>query len=592
LSDRPVAGPGGRDLRSFGPAALVALLTAAVFAPVLSHGFVDWDDALNFLNNPNYRGLGAAQLKWMWTTFHAGPYMPLTWMSHGLDYLLWGMDPRGYHLGSLLLHSLNASLLFLFARRLYARVAGPAAGGSPAWTAAAALAALVFSLHPLRAESVAWATERRDVLSGFFFLISLLAYLRHADGRGRASYAVSVGCFVAALLSKAAVMGMPVLLVVLDVWPLRRFAPGGVWSAENRRLWREKVPFVLAALLAAGLALHGQRQAAALTGLEMFGLPYRVAQAAWGAVFYVRKTLVPTGLCAMYELPYRFDLLAGRFVASFAAAALATVAVVAWRKRHPWLAAAWFSYLALLAPVSGLAQSGMQMAADRYSYFPGMVFALCAGGLWAAGASADGRYRRAARWGSAAVLVFALGALARAQAGTWRDTRALWTRALAVWPSSTAHNNLANVLMKEGDEAGAVEHYRAAVAIRPVYADARFNLGVALGRRGELRPAAEEFEAAARLRPDDAAARYNLGCVRLSLGELAEADRAFAEAVRVRPDHREAWWNRGAVLLALGRPAEAAEVYARMADLWPGDPRLPERREAALRAAGKNAPTR
>ena len=204
--------------------ALIALVTFAAFLPTLHNQFVNWDDDENFLDNPHYRGLGWTQLRWMWTTFHLGHYIPLTWMTFGLDYRLWGMNPFGYHLTSLLLHAANAVVFFFVVHRILTLALPRPSERGRALAVSAGFAALVFAIHPLRVESVAWATERRDVLSGLFYLVTILVYLRACEGekRGRRWYWLAVATFVCALLSKAMVVNLPIVLLILDVYPLRR----------------------------------------------------------------------------------------------------------------------------------------------------------------------------------------------------------------------------------------------------------------------------------------------------------------------------------------------------------------------------------
>src|SRR5437899_7793294 len=244
--------------------ALIALVTFAAFLPVLQNQFVDWDDQRNFLDNHHYRGLGWTHLRWMWTT-HLGHYIPLTWMTLGLDYLLWGMNPVGYHLTSLLLHAANAVAFFFVVCRILTLALPAPSRRSHALTAG--FAALVFAIHPLRVESVAWLTERRDVLSGLFYLSAILIYLR-ASGRGergRGWYWLSVAVFVLALLSKSMVVNLPVVLLILDVYPLRRLGGAfGWWSEPARRVYVEKIPFVLLAAAASASAALAQRALDAL----------------------------------------------------------------------------------------------------------------------------------------------------------------------------------------------------------------------------------------------------------------------------------------------------------------------------------------
>src|SRR2546430_4481167 len=228
---------------------LVALVTFAAFLPALQNQFVNFDDDKNFLDNPYYRGLGWSQLRWMWTT-HLGHYIPLTWMTFGLDYLLWGMNPVGYHLTSLLLHAANAVVFFFVVRRILTRALPSPSERGHALAVSAGFAALVFAIHPLRVESVAWVTERRDVLSGLFHLVTILVYLRACEGeeRGRRWYWLAVATFVLALLSKSMVVNLPIVLLILDVYPLRRLGGAiGWWGEPARRGYVEKIPFVLLA---------------------------------------------------------------------------------------------------------------------------------------------------------------------------------------------------------------------------------------------------------------------------------------------------------------------------------------------------------
>src|SRR6266571_3362429 len=239
---------------------LIALVTFAAFLPALYNQFVNWDDDDNFLRNPHYRGLAWTHIRWMWTT-HLGHYIPLTWMTFGLDYLLWGMNPVGYHLTSLLLHAANAVVFFFVVHRILTQALPSPSERGYALAVSAGVAALVFAIHPLRVESVAWVTERRDVLSGLFYLVAILLYLRACEGgaRGRGWYWLSMAAFVGALLSKSMVVNLPVVLLILDVYPLRRLGGAvGWWSAPARRVYVEKIPFVLLAAAASAIALWAQ----------------------------------------------------------------------------------------------------------------------------------------------------------------------------------------------------------------------------------------------------------------------------------------------------------------------------------------------
>src|SRR6058998_3018459 len=270
---------------------VIAFSTFAAFLPTLHNQFVSWDDDKNFLENPDYRGLAWTNLRWMWTT-HLGHYIPLTWMTLGLDYLLWGMNPLGYHLTSLLLHAANAVVFFFIVRRILTRALPSPSERGYALAVSAGVAALGFAIHPLRVESVAWVTERRDVLSGLFYLSAILIYLRACEGgaRGRGWYWLSVAVFVCALLSKSMVVNLPVVLLILDVYPLRRLGGFvGWWSGPARRVYVEKIPFVFLAAAASAVALMAQLSVHTVTSLAQLSVPGRLAVSAYGFSFYLWK---------------------------------------------------------------------------------------------------------------------------------------------------------------------------------------------------------------------------------------------------------------------------------------------------------------
>lgn len=500
--------------RALRPPAVAAALTAAVFAPALWNGFV-WDDQFNLVDNPHYRGLGWPQLRWMLTTNRlthpglGGQWIPVTWISFGVDYLVWGMNPLGYHLTNVLLHAADAALFLLVARRLLAR-ALPSAG-APLVDLGAGAAALFFALHPLRAESVAWVTERRDVLSGLFFLLAVLLYLRAVDAEGRVRarrLGASVGCYALALASKSIVMTLPLVLLVLDAWPLRRLGRG-----RRRVALLEKLPYLVLAVAGAALAFVAARTGSALSSLASLSWPARTAIAVHSLWFYAWNTFVPLALSPLYEMPARVDPLAPRFVA--AAGAVVAITAAAWLARRRWPAglALWASYALMLAPVSGLAQAGPQLAAVRYSYLACLGWALLvgAGVVVAARAGAPGRAARVyARLAVAVVGVWivALGALTVGQVRTWRDPESLWRAALEADPAcAMCLGNLGDALERQGLWAPAIPPLERALALRPDYVGFHRNLGLALLRAGRGREAVAHFRLALEHYPHDAVLR-------------------------------------------------------------------------------------
>ncbi len=375
------------DRRAWLVAVPLAALVIAAFLPVLDNGFVDWDDKRNFLENPYCRGLGAAQVKWAWSTFWVGVYQPLAWLLFELEYAIWNLDPRGYHLASLLLHIANAVVLYMLTVALLVRGGANACLGSP-WTCplAAGLATALFAVHPLRVEAVAWASCQPYLPCTLFSMLAVLAYLQ-AFATGPAPrwgwLAGSFVLFVAALLSKAPAVSLPAVLLILDVYPLRRLGDGpGRWFGPSvRTVWWEKVPFVLLSLVFMGLAVAAKKQFDSLVSIQNYSASARIAQACYDVWFYIVKTVIPRDLTAVYPLPGRLDWLAPPFLVSILATVAMSVGLFLMRRRWPGLLAAWLSYLVILAPSSGLIRMNNQLAADRYSYLAmvGLVVLAAAG---------------------------------------------------------------------------------------------------------------------------------------------------------------------------------------------------------------------
>src|SRR5207245_942332 len=522
--------------------ALIALVTFAAFLPVLQNQFVDWDDQRNFLDNHHYRGLGWTHLRWMWTT-HLGHYIPLTWMTLGLDYLLWGMNPVGYHLTNLLLHAANAVVFFFVVRRILTLALLGASERGHALAVSAGFAALVFAIHPLRVESVGWATERRDVLSGLFYLLTILVYLRASERgeRGRGWYWGAVALFACALLSKSMVVNLPVVLLILDVYPLRRLGGSlGWWSEPARRIYVEKIPFVLLAAAASAIAVMAQFSIHAAPPLAQLGVPGRLAVSAYGLCFYLGKMILPVNLSPIYELPRTVSPWAMPFILSFGLAVAITAIVLSLRRRMLGLPAAWLAYLVVLLPVLGIFQSGPQIAADRYTYLAGLGWAILAG----AGLLSSWSRLPLLLIGLVVFIPVGLGTLTWNQVHVWHDSKTLWAHALAIDPnSSVAQNDFGEALAQQGKLAEAIEHYRQALEIKPDYADAHYNLGGALAQQGKLADAVHHYQRALQITPDDADAHIHWGLALAQQGRLAEAIEHYRQALRINPGHADAQSN-------------------------------------------------
>src|SRR3989449_2277786 len=557
--------------------ALIALVTFAAFLPVLQNQFVDWDDQRNFLDNHHYRGLGWTHLRWMWTT-HQGHYIPLTWMTLGLDYLLWGMNPVGYHLTNLLLHAANAVVFFFVVRRILTLALPSPSERGHALAVSAGFAALVFAIHPLRVESVAWVTERRDVLSGLLYLSAILVYLLACEGaaRGRGWYWLSVAVFVGALLSKSMVVNLPVVLVILDVYPLRRLGGAvGWWSAPARRVYVEKIPFVLLAATASAIALMAQLSHDTMVSVVQLSGLGRIVVSVYGLSFYLWKTVAPVNLSPLYELPSTVNPWAPPFLLSYGLVLAITALVLAFRRRVPGLPAAWVAYIVVLLPVLGIFQSGAQIAADRYTYLAGLGWAILAG----AGLLSCWRSSRRSKTGTPATwllagiafcVVVGLGVLNWNQVQVWHDSETLWTHALSIDPQSPiGQYSWGLALAQEGKLTEAIEHYTTALRIKPDYADAHINLGIALAQQGKLAEASEHYQQALHSKPDSADAHTNWGLALTQQGKPAEAIDHYRQALQIKPESAEVHIIWGTALADRGRLAEASEHYRQALQIQP-----------------------
>jgi len=514
--------------------AIVGVLTLLLFLPALGNEFVNWDDERNFVLNPNYRGLGWTEIHWMWTSHLLGRYVPVTWMTIGLDYTIWGMNPLGYHLTSVLFHTVNAVLFYFLALGLLRL----ALRGRPREMQAripigALFAALVFSLHPLRAESVAWVTERRDVVSGMFFLLAILAYLRgNPDVPGapirRKYYWACFGFFILALLSKEIAVTLPVVLLILDVYPLRR---AGV------KYLLEKIPFFLLSLADGALALHIGKLEGITASMVRVNWFSRLAISLYGLAFYVWKSLLPFSLAPFYALtPHKIDPRAMPFQLSAVLVVLITAGALVVRRKYPAVLAAWLAYCVILIPVLGIFHNGQQITADRYSYLACLGWAILGGGMLAV-------VQRRGVVLAAALSLCGLAFLTVGQVRVWRNSETLWTQAISVAPSFIAYNNLGLVYSARGDAAGAIEQYRRSIQLADDYELSHNNLGASLLELGQNGEAISEFGTALALKPDLANSHNGWGQALLAQGKINEAIEHFRAAVKIDPAYESARTN-------------------------------------------------
>ena len=496
-----VADPGRETLeRGLVPLALAGLV-ACVYWGIGGHEFVAYDDGLFVTENAVVqRGLTLDGVRWALTTLHSANWHPVTWISHMLDVQLFGLDAGWHHRVNVLFHAANALLLFGWLR---------AATGS---TWRSAFAGAFFAVHPLRVESVAWVAERRDVLSALFWLLALWAYLAYARRPARGRYLLVVLALALGLGSKAMVVTLPAVLLLLDVWPLRRLPPDGLSWRSLRPLLVEKVPLVALSLAASAVAVLGQARDA-LVEVERLPLGSRAANAVLSTGRYLARAIWPADLAVLYPHPaWQPGGIPAAEVAGWALALAAVTGIAAWQwRRRPFLAVGWLWTLVALLPVSGLVQVGIQGMADRYTYLP-LVGATIAG-VWAFPAEAFRSARaRAALAAAAAALLGTLAVAARAQAARWRDTVTLFEHAAAVTSGNwQAWEILGGEYLRLGRPADAMEAFRRALAASPRDAAAWRNIAAMQARAGDHAAAARTLEAALRVAPGDLETWYALG---------------------------------------------------------------------------------
>jgi Tfp pilus assembly protein PilF len=555
------------DCRGALVAAALILLTAAIFAPLRGAPFLEMDDGQYVFENGVVRqGLSWTTLRWAFTSTEASNWHPVTWVSHLLDVRLFGLDAGAHHLVNVGLHAANAVLLFA----LLARLAGAV------WPAA--LTAALFAVHPLHVESVAWIAERKDVLSAFFGLLTLAAYLRYLRRPGTGRFLSVLLLYALGLMAKPMLVSLPLLLLLLDYWPLGRWpgsapsagAPGRPRLAAAWPLLREKLPLAALAAASSALTVLAQSRGGSVISLAARPLAQRAGNAVVSLADYLSLTAWPAGLAVYYPHPGA-GLPSWKIGLSLGFVALVTALAVAARRRLPYLAVGWGWYLVTLLPVIGLVQVGDQAMADRYTYLPliGVFTAVAWGGASLARHTAA---RTAlAALGIAAVL--ACGVAARGEAVRWRDGYTLFSRALAVTRDNwAAHNVLGGILSGRGDAAGAEEHYREVVRIRPTFPEGHNNLATVLAGQGRVDEAFPHYREAIRLNPRYAEPWFNMGLDLAGRGATADAAGALEEAIRRRPAYPKAWYLLGVQKERLGRTAEAAVCYRQALRYQPGMP--------------------
>lgn len=540
---------------------ILIVLVLLAFMPALDAGLVNWDDDDLLFHNTRHHTLDGDSLHWMFTTSFAGHFQPLTWLSYWLDWTVWHREFFGFHLTSVLLHALTALALYSLIRRLLVLKDRnrPDPRSSPI-VLAGLFGAALFAVHPLRVESVAWLAERRDVLSGLFYVLSVLCYVRYAaegshsridprpTSRERFFYAAALILCGVSLLAKAAAVTLPLVLLILDVYPLRRWPAPQITPATSSagygRLLLEKVPFLLLGALCGWRAIIAQDEGGALYGLGAHDLLARSAQACYGVAFYLWKTMAPTNLGPLYEIPPRSVLLGSMLWISAVAVMIVLALSIAARKRFPAIPAAVAVYVVVVFPVLGFAQSGPQLVADRYSYLSCMSFSVVAAAFLARtlqnGSWRNHPQRRAVAGLVCMALITLLTRATFAQSDVWLSDTTLWRHGVKVSPQShVAHTNFGDALARSFDQDGAARHYRRALELEPRDTVAWHHFGNLHARLGDREAAIACYLRALSIDPNRLGACFSLGRLLMETGRPQEAAKVLRDGARRHPDALE-----------------------------------------------------
>ncbi len=572
----------------------LVVATLAVYAKVINYQFINYDDGLYVTDNPMVQGgLTLPGLIGAFTSTCAGLWHPVTMLSHMLDCQLFGLHPGGHHLTSLLFHTANALLLFLWLQRTTGAL-GPSF-----------LVAALFALHPLHVESVAWVAERKDVLSTFFWLLTMWAYVWYVESPGFRRYLLILACFILGLMAKPMLVTLPLVLLLLDYWPLHRWTsnrsatvspskgPSRVspdrktqQGVSIKRLAWEKAPLFALAALFTIVTFFAEKEVGAVTSLRDLALTSRLANVMVAYVSYLGQMFWPAHLAVLYPLPMH-SLPIWQAPAAGLALAVLTFLALRQARRHPYLPVGWLWYLGTLLPVIGLVQVGVQAMADRYTYVPFIgLFIVVVWGM--ADLGARWRVPRLLLPVGAGVVLSALMICTWVQVSYWRDSISLYEHTLKVTSSNPLiQSNLGVVLAAQGKMDQAMAHFAEALRLKPDLAKTHNNLGLVLVAQGKMDQAMAQYAEALRLKPDYAEAHNNLGLALAAQGKMDQAVAQYAEALRLKPDLADAHNNLGLALAAQDKMDQAVAQYAEALRLKPDLAKAHNNLGLALAAQGQ-----
>jgi len=542
----------------------LVIVNLAVYLQVINQSFVNYDDGLYVTGNSYVQeGLNLKSITWAFSNTFAANWHPVTWLSHMLDVQLYGINAGPHHLTSLFIHLANTLLLFLVFRKMTGMI----------WQSG--LLAVLFAIHPLHVESVAWISERKDVLSTFFWLLAMWSYARYAEHPGLIRYLTIFIFFILGLMTKPMLVTLPFVFLLLDYWPLQRFKLKDEYDAIIKsgsqlpviKLIWEKTPFFILSITASTIAVFAQHSKGTVASFDRFPLSVRIENSIVSYANYIKKMIWPDNLAAFY--PHPGNLSVWDIAGSCLLLILITFIAIRSIRRRPWFMVGWLWYIGTLIPVIGIVQVGLQAMADRYTYIPLIgLFIVIAWGVpelairW--------RFKKPIFMAITTAILLALMVISWLQVRYWADNISLYEHALDVTTDNyLAHTGLGNELTTRGRLDDAVIHYLEALRIRPNYAEVHYNLGHVLSIKGKKEEAVEHFRRAIQIKPEYAEAHDYLGYELAGQGNRQEAIKHFRKAVKFKPDYAEAHNYLGYELLHLGKIKEAIEHFRKALQIRP-----------------------
>ena len=563
----------------------MALATLAVYWPVKNHEFIKYDDDKYITDNRNVQsGLNPESIRWAFTTGHASNWHPVTWMSHELDCQIFDLNAGAHHMVNVFFHIMNTLLLFVVLKRMTKAI----------WPSA--FVAALFGLHPLHVESVAWAAERKDVLSTFFWMLTMWAYVRYAEHPKVTRYLLALLFFVIGLMAKPMLVTLPFVLLLLDYWPLERMRFGKLINEEKQKnpiqqkpvlhLLIEKIPFIFFSIVSSVVTFIVQHRTGAVQTIEAIDIKSRVGNAVVAYIGYIEKMIWPDNLAVLYPHPGG-SLSMSKVAGCGLLLILLSACFIFLARRHKYLIVGWLWYIGTLVPVIGLVQVGVQAMADRYTYIPMTgLFIIIAWG--ASDLFRSLPYRKFILGFCAVAILSAITVKTSQQLKYWQNSETLFQHTLSVTKNNyVMQNNYANYLMSMGKLNDAVEHFNESLKIKPRAAKVHNNLGNALSKLGKIDDATEQYRTALSLEPDFSDAHYNLAIVLSKQNKIEEAIKEYRQSLRLDPGNVDALSNLGFELAQQGKNEEAIELYNKALAIEPENIITHGRLGLALAAAGK-----